>query len=140
MTNSYAGNQDAGEALLQSKEQQNTIDEVDVNGESGNKVSRGRKGSSSEESLIRNKEMDEFEHRQRQWYRLVIFDLVLWMFSVVCDCFFQGNTSQRSIQASSTGTGDFRGCSTCKPICGSNHFDGTGQKRSPTESFVFDRC
>ncbi|CUM51214.1 uncharacterized protein AC631_02507 [Debaryomyces fabryi] len=88
MTNSYAGSQDAGEALLQSNGLANIKDKVDVN-EGGNKASRGRKGSSSGDSYTRNKEMDEFEHRQRQWYRLVIFDLVLWMFSVVCDCFFR---------------------------------------------------
>ncbi|CUM54969.1 unnamed protein product [Debaryomyces tyrocola] len=91
MTNAHTSSEEAGEALLQSNGQANASDKVkmDINDDNENRASRGRKRSASGDSFVRNKEMDEFERRQRQWYRLVIFDLVLWMFSVVCDCFFR---------------------------------------------------
>ena len=76
MTNAHSSSEDAGEALLQSNGQANLSDKVnmDLNDDNGNKASRGRKASASGDSFVRNKEMDEFEHRQRQWYRMVIFD------------------------------------------------------------------
>lgn len=36
-----------------------------------------------------NGEMEDFERRQKQWHLLVIFDLILWWFTVITNIFFR---------------------------------------------------
>lgn len=64
--------------------------EVEVKAKEDHSVEGARKRKdSTSDNVARYKEMEDFEDRQKKWYRLVIFDLVLWMFTVVCNCFFR---------------------------------------------------